>query len=186
MIWLTADDHFNNRKILEYCDRPFTTIEEMNEALISNWNSMVAPDDTVYNLGDFVLGKIDSARRFFSRLYGNIKVIPGGHDYRWIRGKEDIYSLSGYKVEILPPLYTLRTSIGQKKIVAVLCHYSMRSWYQSHYGSVHFFGHSHCRMDGFGRSCDVGVDCWEFSPISLEAAIKYIDVKCPWEGRNAR
>jgi hypothetical protein len=40
----------------------------------------------------------------------------------------------------------------------ILCHYGMRVWPASHHGSVHFYGHSHGRLPGYGRSRDVGVD----------------------------
>jgi calcineurin-like phosphoesterase family protein len=53
MIWLTADTHFGHTNILKYCGRPFSSIEEMDETLINNWNNKVNQDDTVYHLGDF-------------------------------------------------------------------------------------------------------------------------------------
>ena len=55
-IFLVSDTHFNHENILKYCNRPFNTIEEMNVALIGNWNSVVKDDDIVYFLGDFALG----------------------------------------------------------------------------------------------------------------------------------
>ena len=119
-------------------------------------------------------------------MYGKIKVVPGGHDYRWLRRKKPFYSLSGHPVHILPPLYNLKARLNNKKVFAVLCHYSMRTWDRSHYGSVHFFGHSHNRLEGHGRSCDIGVDAWEYRPVSLENAIAFIDVKQPWEERPRR
>jgi calcineurin-like phosphoesterase family protein len=49
-----------------------------------------------------------------------------------------------------------------------LCHYAMRTWNMSHYGALHFFGHSHGNLQGDSQSCDVGVDCWGFVPVSLD------------------
>lgn len=186
MIWLTADQHHNHANILHFCKRPFENIRVMDETFIYNWNILVSPDDTIYQQGDFVLGGPDEADGYFRRLYGKIRVIPGGHDYRWLRRKKPFYSLSGHAVQVLPPLYNLKTRLNNKKVFAVLCHYSMRTWDRSHYGSVHFFGHSHNRLEGHGRSCDVGVDAWNYKPVSLEAAIAFVDNKQPWEERPRR
>ena len=52
MIWFTSDLHLGHRAVINFQDRPFGTVEEMNEALIKNWNFLVAKNDTVYILGD--------------------------------------------------------------------------------------------------------------------------------------
>lgn len=49
-----ADTHFNHKNIIEYCTRPFKDIDEMNEAIINDWNNLVKNEDTVYHLGDVV------------------------------------------------------------------------------------------------------------------------------------
>ena len=51
--WFTSDLHFGHKNVITYCDRPWATVEEMNEALIKIWNDTVHPKDTVYCLGDF-------------------------------------------------------------------------------------------------------------------------------------
>lgn len=78
--WFTSDTHFGHSKILEYEKeaRPFDSVEEMNEAIIDNWNSLVRPVDTVYHLGDFCFG-----RRYIeiaARLNGRKNLILGNHD----------------------------------------------------------------------------------------------------------
>jgi calcineurin-like phosphoesterase family protein len=174
-IWFTADTHFGHANIIRYCERPFDSLQEMDEVLIESWNQVIRPKDTIYHLGDFTLSGREEANYYFSRLNGNVSVIPGGHDSRWIR-KGEYHSKSGYPVNILPPLHTIKVSITgleQSKLV-VLCHYSMRVWDRSHYGSWHLYGHSHGKLPSQKNSLDVGVDCWDYKPISIETIYKAI------------
>ncbi len=82
MNFVTSDLHFNHAKILEYeiVSRPFANVQEMNEAVISNWNDTVNQDDTVYVLGDFFMGVVEDVEPILSRLKGRIIVIRGNHD----------------------------------------------------------------------------------------------------------
>jgi len=88
--WFISDTHFSHTKILQYCNRPFKTIEEHDETLIRNWNQRVQKDDTVFFLGDFCFShssqapdapKASSAFEYYkNRLNGNIIFIEGNHD----------------------------------------------------------------------------------------------------------
>jgi calcineurin-like phosphoesterase family protein len=173
MIWFTADTHFGHKNIVEFCQRPFSSVAEMDNALIDNWNAVVAQDDTVYHLGDFTLSGVPAIlREYVGALNGSIKIVPGGHDYRWLKVYGDgivPVSRSGYDLEVLPPLYSLEIDIGSKyPLVVVLCHYAMRVFDRSHYGAYHLYGHSHGTLPGLGRSMDVGVDTNNFYPYSLD------------------
>lgn len=85
MIYFTSDPHYGHANVIRYCARPFRDVQEMNEALINNWNSVVTQDDTVYVLGDFSLG-FSEVERYSSRLLGKKFLIPGNHDklHSWI------------------------------------------------------------------------------------------------------
>ena len=78
--WFTSDTHFGHKNILEYEKdaRPFSSVEEMNERLIDNWNSVVGSSDIIYHLGDFCFGKnnLDIAKR----LNGKKRLVLGNHD----------------------------------------------------------------------------------------------------------
>ncbi len=88
-IYVTADTHFNHDNILKYCARPFDNINEMNEAIIDNWNSVVNKDDIVYHLGDFILGSKEDLESIVKRLNGTIYLIRGNHDRLATKAYED-------------------------------------------------------------------------------------------------
>ena len=105
---------------------------------------------------------------YFSRLNGRISVIPGGHDKHWV-SKGEYLSKSEHPIVILPPLQTIKVSLSgmDKPQVLVLCHYAMRVWDRSHYGSWQLYGHSHGNLPPLPNSLDVGVDNCDYAPISL-------------------
>lgn len=136
---------------------------EMDSDMIEKWNSVIKDKDEVYYLGDLTLGNWGTARSYLKQLKGRIKFIEGNHDKRWFPSLE-----SNQK---LPPIYEL--SYMNKTIV--LSHYSMRSWNKSFHGSYHVFGHSHGELPPYGKSFDVGVDCWGFYPVSIEQVFEKME-----------
>ena len=84
-VFFTSDTHFNHNNIIQYCQRPFKSSDEMNEAMIDNWNSVVGEDDTVFHLGDFCLGCAEEWNKTLNRLNGRIYLILGNHDLKNIR-----------------------------------------------------------------------------------------------------
>lgn len=155
-IYFTSDTHFGHKNIIKYCDRPFTSVEEMDETMIQNWNSRVGPRDTIYHLGDFDMSKDGyDLRKVFDRLNGIKFLIKGSHDsaktfllnWGWIH---EVHYLrwEGYRLW--------------------LSHHAHRVWPKSHKGAWHLFGHSHGVLPPHGRSFDVGVDSHNFMPWSFE------------------
>lgn len=78
--WFTSDLHFWHKNICKYCNRPFETTEEMNQALINNWNSVVKEDDIVFVLGDMGFCGYDKLEPLMSQLNGKKYLIQGNHD----------------------------------------------------------------------------------------------------------
>lgn len=78
--WLTSDTHFNHRNIISYCDRPFFDVLHMNRSLIDSWNNVVAPQDTVYHLGDIGFSTPQNLEEIFFALNGRKIFIKGNHD----------------------------------------------------------------------------------------------------------
>lgn len=84
-LFFTSDTHFNHTNILQYCNRPFKTIDQMNETIITNWNRVVGPDDVIFHLGDFCLGGAEEWNKILNRLNGRIYLVLGNHDLKNIR-----------------------------------------------------------------------------------------------------
>lgn len=85
-IWLSSDPHFGHANIIEYCNRPFSSSDEMDEALIENHNRVVRPEDHWYCLGDVTIirgGRVQQAvlKRWIQRLNGHKRLILGNHDH---------------------------------------------------------------------------------------------------------
>ena len=84
-LFFTSDTHFYHGNIIRFCNRPFKSVEMMNETIISNWNNTVGQDDIVFHLGDFCLGGSAEWNKILDRLNGKIYLIMGNHDLKNIR-----------------------------------------------------------------------------------------------------
>jgi calcineurin-like phosphoesterase family protein len=152
MWFFTADEHFHHVSILRHCDRPFPNVEEMNEEIIRRFNARVGKGDVTVHCGDFCWRSEEHAKEIIRRLHGSHIFLKGNHD-RWLKKNKHIEKI-------------WHRTINGTRIVA--CHYAMRTWHQSHRGSLHVHGHSHGTLPRYGRSMDVGVDTNDFYPYSFE------------------
>lgn len=91
--WFWADPHFNHTNIIKYCNRPFASVDEMNEALIENYNSVVGVNDVVWCLGDFCFGPKENIAKIMLRLNGKLRLVKGNHD----RHKNKVYLDAGFR-----------------------------------------------------------------------------------------
>lgn len=167
-IWFTSDTHFGHKNINKYSSRPFSTVEEMDEALLENINARVRHDDTLYHLGDFAFGNGHLYRDAIKCR--NIVLVYGNHDKEIRR---DIRLRNRFKVATDYLEDTIRNQF------MVLCHYSFRVWNRSHHGSWHLYGHSHGSLpdDPNSLSFDVGVDCWNYRPLHFDEVREIIGRK---------
>ena len=159
--WFTSDIHFCHRNILRLCDRPFDDIDEMNEAIISNFNSVVKPEDTLYILGD--INFRGNADHLIPRLNGHKILIKGNHD------KDFDASLFDEVCDYLD----IKVPAKGKHYRFILSHYPFEEWNGFYKGAIHLHGHQHnksvynekMRSQNILRY-DVGVDANNFYPIS--------------------
>lgn len=176
--FFTSDTHFFHSRIIQYCLRPFANATDMNEQLIANWNNVVTPDDVVYHLGDFAFGDANGVDRVMRRLnFKHFHFVKGNHDEPfcdWYHSNKDDTYLAP-KVSLYPS--HLEAKIEGNKFT--LCHYAMRTWNESHRSALHLYGHSHGTLpdDPNSKSFDVGVDCHNFAPISLERVLHLMSKK---------
>ena len=167
--FFTSDTHFNHANIIRFCNRPFKDVEQMNEALIANWNNVVGEDDTVFHLGDFCLGGAAEWTQLLNRLNGKIYLIMGNHDLKNIR--------QGFIQRFEHVSMQMHIEIGEQKIY--LCHYPFLCFEGGYKEVWQLFGHVHTRKNNTGNDAgrlqylyptqyDVGVDNNGFAPISFE------------------
>jgi calcineurin-like phosphoesterase family protein len=160
-IWFTSDHHFGHARIIELAKRPFAHVDEMDEIMAQRWNDRVKDGDLVYHLGDFAFA---DHSLYLRRLRGQKHLNPGNHDHS-----------NRIKPAVKQNLWATVTPLNHVKvgdINVVLCHYGLRVWNKSHHGAMHFYGHSHGNLPGDSQSCDVGVDCWGFRPVSLDEIVE--------------
>jgi len=168
MIWFTADFHLSHKNIIKYCNRPFKSVEEMDDSIIINLTESVKSGDILYFLGDLTFKK-ETAIEFFDILKGiEIHYIIGNHDSKEVINIARQFCAS---VTNLTDIYIHDQPIS-------LCHYAMRVWNKSHFNAWQLYGHSHGSLGPIGKQCDVGVDTNNYRPISFEN-LKVIMEKMP-------
>lgn len=160
--FFTSDEHYGHSNIIKFSNRPFSDVKEMDEELIKRNNEIVGDDDIVVHAGDFTFRKVErEAMEYIKRLKGHHVFLKGNHD-SWMKSDDTYHEIKEFDIE--------------KKHI-VVCHYSMRVWPLSHYNSYHLFGHSHGKLEGIGKSLDIGVDTHNYYPYSWEEIKLIMDSK---------
>ncbi len=164
MIHLISDFHFSHFKMIETRAHfgLFSTVEEMNEYMIHQFNKKVKSKDTTYFLGDFAWADTE---KHLNRLNGKFIFIQGNHDRVIPAHKKIINSSSGY----------LDVKFGEQKFT--VCHYPMHSWNCSHWGAWNFYGHHHSKTDFGGKTLNCSVDALDFNPISWDEVVEYMKTR---------
>lgn len=167
--FFTSDLHLFHKNIMKYCNRSFSSVEKMNETIISNWNNVVSEKDEVYILGDVTFGNIDETINILKKLKGKKHLIIGNHDrnaLRYTRFREQFIWIKDYAI------------IKENNLDFVLFHFPILQWDKQHYGSIHLYGHIHnTPLTGLENtySYNVGVDTNNFTPISVNEILEKIN-----------
>lgn len=185
MRFFVSDTHFGHERIISLCNRPFSSVEEMDEVMIERWNAVVKPTDTVIHFGDVALGKIAESLPLVGRLNGHIKLVPGNHDRIFSgekQAKRDRFMPEYLKVfdEVLPE--SLQMDVGGFRVV--LSHFPYVG--DSHGADRHadkrpkdeglplIHGHVHDKWKFNGRMFNVGVDVNNFTPVSEDEVVDWL------------
>lgn len=174
MDYFTSDEHFDHFKIIEYCNRPFSSVHEMNNFMIEQWNSVVNDTSAVYVLGDFALTSIERIFHILKSLKGTKILIKGNHDRHTVKkyieaGFQRVFQELNYVWKHDDVLWDFK-----------MCHRPMYKKEEEFSEQVpikwNLCGHVHDRwkINREHQILNVGVDQWNYTPITITEIIKEI------------
>lgn len=170
MDFIISDLHFNSENIIHYCNRPFLNAEDAREQMIDNWNNAVKEGDTVYVLGDFIMGPPETVPAILKRLNGKIILVRGNHD---TKRKLAIYAQYPEKVRVCDICY-----LSTGGLFFVMCHFPITDEafldmvVQDNSEVVVCHGHVHDKEPFFNQTnhtFNVSADVINFTPMPLSA-----------------
>jgi calcineurin-like phosphoesterase family protein len=182
-IFFTSDHHWHHNNILSYTNRPHKSVQEMNEALIENWNLVVTDEDVVWYLGDFSLSA-SAVGEILPRLNGKeIHLVQGNHDKTFRKSQKwiDQYLEWGFASIQEEHFDTFGTDYLFR-----LCHFPYKG---NDHSSIERYpdkrptkgkedyllcGHIHILWKKKDNMLNVGVDVHDYTPISLEQVLEEI------------
>lgn len=175
MIFFSSDHHFWHTNVIKYCSRPYDSVEAMNDDLIARWNAAVSPDDTVYYLGDFSLSV--RALPIVGKLNGTKILVPGNHDHAFPWNgkparKAVRYLDAGFSEIVTEPREWTLEGLPEPVVLWHLPRASDNS--DSRYLEYRppqsdawlLCGHVHEKWKIRDRMINVGVDVWNYTPVS--------------------
>lgn len=193
-IWFTSDLHFGHSKVIEFCKRPFKSVEEMDEKLIKNWNRVVKPTDTVIVLGDFFMYyKKEKLKQIVSRLNGTKVLVRGNHDMSSSEMKtigfhhvcESMTMVISNELVNLSH-FPYKYSKWKRRLYSFLNKIFPKKFYKPRYfksqleddGRFLLHGHTHSKDITWNknkRMIHIGTDATNYTPISLQKISNIID-----------
>jgi calcineurin-like phosphoesterase family protein len=188
-LWFTSDTHYDHKNICsattnwieaENLTRKFSSLDQMNDELVTSINNKVGQDDILFHLGDWSFNGFENIRKFRERINcKNVHLILGNHDHHIERNKENIQSIFSSVSQYLD--LEVKWRPYHSKLVAdsytrfVLFHYPIASWNGMSDGVIHLHGHVHLSPQqrvANGKAMDVGVDGNNMEPISMDEVLK--------------
>jgi len=166
LIYFIADMHFGHENVIRLNKRPFSSVEEMDNTIIQNWNAIVRDTDTVYIIGDVWYRGKRNAVDYMRKLKGVKHLIRGNHDVKALKNPAFVNCFDSIQdiADII---------VGNERVI--LCHYPMLEWNGYYRESLHIHGHIHNNRQGVfeylrteSRALNAGVDITGFKPVTLE------------------
>lgn len=175
--YFTSDLHIGHANVIVYSMRPFMTVDDMDHALIANWNARVTDQDDVHVLGDVALCRPGRAIEALDQMRGRKHLVFGNHDKR--NRKEPQFLARFASVADLKTIKISDASASAGTQRLVLCHFAMLTWDQSHRGAWQLHGHSHGSLadDPAALRLDVGVDSPHVTGAATYAPHSYGEIK---------
>ncbi len=183
-VWFTADTHFGHRMLVEKGWRPFASVPEMNNHLITAWNERVKVGDTVWHLGDWGMGPARDHLTFLNYLHGHVHLIAGNHDQPW-PGNRDAHK---HQATWLAAGFASVQAFARRRINGrdvMLSHLPYEGDHVAEDRAVQYrlrdtglpllHGHVHGEWTERGRQINVGVDVRRWAPISLGEVAALLD-----------
>lgn len=165
MIWVTSDLHLLHKNIINLCRKQFNSVEEHDEYVINQYNSLVAKDDLVYILGDLSFTPKDKAIELIKRLNGRKILIIGNHD----RLQDSDYIKAGIIQVIRHPVYYNNNII--------LSHVPVKEAYENPW-VINVHGHLHGGSLELPNFFNVNVEENDFKPINIKVFEEQAEKLC--------
>lgn len=160
--WYTADLHFGHDNIITFCNRPFKNADEADEIMIRNLHERVGPNDQLWILGDFALGPKTSDKKWLCQMFDRLP----GKEQHLIIGNHDNEVIQSLPWASVSPIAEVRD--GSKRQYNSLFHYPLHTWNHARRGAYCLFGHVHDNWLGTRNCVNVGVDVFDYYPVSFE------------------
>ena len=177
-IFTCSDLHFNHLSAIQYCPGRGSTVEEMNEKIISNWNELVSPDDKTIIVGDVAMGKIVEAPPLIRRLNGKKILVRGNHDKTLVKMIQGHFEEYGDLFETITFQYEMTHKVDDVKHQIVFAHFPFYHWAGQDRGVINLFGHLHSAPDNRFispyKQMDVGIDGNYLKPYLLDDVVRIV------------
>jgi calcineurin-like phosphoesterase family protein len=175
--WISSDLHFCHQNILKYCPESrghFTSVEEMNESIVSTFNSVIDEEDTLIIAGDICFARPEIGVEFLKRINGKKKIVWGNHDTK-LRESSSFHQSRALIGAVWEGDYLeFDHKFQDRKYKIVVSHYPFLTWNRAHHGAINLHGHGHApfeRRNTQGenvRQMDIGVDGCFMMPHNMD------------------
>lgn len=187
MRYYTSDTHWNHKRIIELCDRPFSDVDHMNHVIIDRINEVAGPDDELWILGDMAMGTLADSLELIKLINPAVHLVNGNHDRTWRgskpkdRAKTPMYIEAGIQSiqdEAIHNIYGIPVRLS---------HFPYKGdsqdedryikWRPEDDGMWLLCGHVHGTWAQRDRMINVGVDVRNFYPMSDTEVAEIIETE---------